>query len=67
MTKSILAVIAIVAWVLPVVSHAQEPKLSEVENRLIYSRAFETILWGSPMLASSGFSIYRQVVRKITW
>jgi hypothetical protein len=35
----------------PSMSQAQQSKLSEIEDRLIYSRAFETILWENPMLA----------------
>ncbi len=52
LTKSIVAVVAIAVLALPIVSHAQESKLSDLEKRLIYSRAFEAILWGSPMLAT---------------
>ena len=43
--------VAIAALVLPIVSHAKESKLSEVKERLIYSRAFEITLWASPVLA----------------
>jgi len=43
---------AIVVLAVPCVSHAQESKLSEVERRLIYSRAFEVTLWASPVLAT---------------
>ena len=32
-------------------SFAQDSKLSEREERLIYPRAFEAILWASPVLA----------------
>jgi hypothetical protein len=42
---------AIVVLAVPCVSHAQGSKLSEVEKRLIYSRAFEVTLWASPVLA----------------
>ena len=31
---------------------AQDSKLSEIEERLIYSRAFEATLWASPILAT---------------
>ena len=51
LTKSILAVVAIAVLAVPGVSQAQKPKLSELEARLIYSRAFEAILWASPVLA----------------
>ena len=51
MTKSLMAIVAIAALALPSGSHAQESKLSERETQLIYSRAFEAIVWGSPALA----------------
>ena len=51
LTKLIMAVVAIAALTVPGVSQAQKPKLSEREARLIYSRAFEAILWASPLLA----------------
>jgi len=51
LNKSIVAVITIAALAVPGMLHAQESKLSEIEKRLIYSRGFEAILWGSPALA----------------
>jgi hypothetical protein len=32
-------------------AHAQAPKLSEFDERLIYSRAYEATIWSSPALA----------------
>ena len=49
--KSIVALLAIAALAVPGVSYAQDSKLFEREERLIYSRAFEAIMWGSPALA----------------
>ena len=49
--KSIVAVVAIAVLAVPCLSHAQDSELSEREARLIYSRAFEAILWASPTLA----------------
>ncbi len=51
LTKLVMAVGTVAALAVPCVSHAQVSKLSEREARLIYSRAFEAILWASPMLA----------------
>ena len=51
LTKLIVAVVAMAALTVPGVSQAQDSKLSETEARLIYSRAFEAILWASPTLA----------------
>ena len=51
LTKLILALVAFTVLAVPIVSHAQESKLSEQKERLIYSRGYEAILWGSPALA----------------
>jgi hypothetical protein len=51
--KSIRCIMVLVlALAVPIVSQAQESKLSDREKQLIYSRGFEAILWGSPMLAT---------------
>ena len=39
---------------------AQESKLTEQDKRLIYSRAYEAILWASPALAIIGIAYYAQ-------
>ena len=51
LTKLIMTVVAIAALAVPCVSNAQVSKLSERDKGLIYSRAFEAILWASPLLA----------------
>lgn len=50
MTRATL-LIAASAVAICSISHAQASTLSEREKQLIYSRAYEAILWGSPALA----------------
>jgi hypothetical protein len=52
LTQSLLTLFIVTVLAVPCVSLAQNSKLSELETRLIYSRAFEAILWASPALAT---------------
>jgi hypothetical protein len=51
LTKSVVAMVAVLALAVPCVSNEQDSTLSEREAQLIYSRAYEATIWGSPALA----------------